>query len=40
MMVIYQKLIPDKVNNFINLSIERYKSLIKEELNIEFESIS
>ena len=39
MMEIYQKLIPDKINDFINLSIEKYRVLIKEELNKKFESI-
>lgn len=40
MMEIYEKLIPEKVNNFINLSIEQYRLLIKEEIYNEFESIS
>jgi hypothetical protein len=40
MMEIYEKLIPEKVNNFIILSIEQYRQLIKEEIDNEFESIS
>ena len=40
MMEIYEKLIPEKVNNFIILFIEQYRLLIKEEIDNEFESIS
>ena len=40
MMEIYEKLIPEKINNFINLSIDKYRMLIKEEIDNEFESIS
>ena len=40
MMDIYQKLIPEKVKDFIDLSIEQYRVLIKEELNNEFEIIN
>ena len=40
MMDIYQKLIPEKVEDFINLFIEQYRILIKEELNNEFETVN
>ena len=37
---IYSKLIPDKVNSFIDLSLEQYRKTIKEQLDNEFDSIS
>ena len=40
MMDIYKKLIPEKVNDFICLSIEQYRVLIKEEIYNEFEIIN
>ena len=36
---IYNQLIPEKVNNFINLSLEQYRALIKEEIEYKFDSI-
>ena len=30
-------MIPDKINNFINLTIEQYRALIKEEIDNEYE---
>ena len=37
---IYNKLIPEKINNFIDLSIEQYRACIKNEIDNEYESIS
>ena len=36
---LYKKLIPKKVKNFIELSIEQYRKYIKEQIDIEFKSI-
>ena len=36
---IFNKLIPEKINNFIGLSLEQYRKTIKEQIDKEFESI-
>ena len=36
---IYKRLIPNEINNFINLSLEKYRKLIKEQIDKEFNTI-
>ena len=36
---IYKRLIPNEINNFIDLSIEKYRKLIKEQIDKEFNTI-